>query len=505
MPTNVALERDLNALATEFRSAIATLSAGITQPADTVPLLLDIAPGTVGARVDALEERIALADRRAIVAEERVADLVLELREGQQQLRSMRVAVEDLRQQVESLAFRPASPAQERRGAAAEDGGKCLPARTGSLAGLPAPAGSLPGLSAPGESLADTDVRPSRSGPHAIASSTSNNAPTPIPFPIPSEVPSPTFPSTFPPSTFPPSPPVAVRSTSGHPVSGDPDSLRDHLAVRSTSVHPVAGDPAGDSLRDHLAVGSTSVHPVSGDPAGNSLRDHLAVRSTSVHRFLPDIEIFTGEDPSRAPGWFRRLDNFVSAQTSLLPGDAQRIGYLKSRLDGAADRWIPQWEQDNPTVGGSYLALRQALELAFRDRQQRARAVAAVQKMKQGSQTVQDYAMAFRDQAALTGYPPNVLLDCFRDGLDAEIRLTIAGYQYAPATYALYVDTAIATDFSLRQAMAMIPPSTPSTTGSVQGRPFCNKCGRNGHFTRDCRVSRGPGAGAGSSVGQGFQ
>ena len=162
MPTNVALERDLNALATEFRSAIATLSAGITQPADTVPLLLDIAPGTVGARVDALEERIALADRRAIVAEERVADLVLELREGQQQLRSMRVAVEDLRQQVESLAFRPASPAQERRGAAAETA-KCLPARTGGLPGLPAPAGSLPGLSAPGESLADTDVRPSRS------------------------------------------------------------------------------------------------------------------------------------------------------------------------------------------------------------------------------------------------------------------------------------------------------------------------------------------------------
>ena len=94
MPTNAELERDLNALATEFRSAIATLSAHVTQPADTVPALLDIVPGTVGSRVDALEERVALADRRAIVAEERVADLVLELREGQQQLISMRVAVE---------------------------------------------------------------------------------------------------------------------------------------------------------------------------------------------------------------------------------------------------------------------------------------------------------------------------------------------------------------------------------------------------------------------------
>ena len=330
----------------------------------------------------------------------------------------------------------------------------------------------------PGESLpdTDTDIRRTRSGPHAIASSTSNNAPPPIPFPIPSEVPSPTFPSTFPPSTFPPSPPVAVRSTSGHPVSGDPDSLRDHLAVRSTSGHSVSGDP--DSLRDHLAVRSTSVHPVSGDPAGNSLRDHLAVRSTSVHRFLPDIEIFTGEDPSRAPGWFRRLDNFVSAQTSLLPGDAQRIGYLKSRLDGAADRWIPQWEQDNPTVGGSYQALRQALEVAFSDRQQRARAVAAVQKMKQGSLTVQDYAMAFRDQAVLTGYPPNVLLDCFMDGLDAKIRLTIAGYQNAPTTYALYVNTAIALiSLFARQQEQYPPPPHHQLQAQCRGAPFATSVG----------------------------
>ena len=54
-----------------------------------MPALLDIVPGTVGSQVDALEERVAVADRWAIVAEEQVADLVLELREGQQQLISM--------------------------------------------------------------------------------------------------------------------------------------------------------------------------------------------------------------------------------------------------------------------------------------------------------------------------------------------------------------------------------------------------------------------------------
>ena len=230
--------------------------------------------------------------------------------------------------------------------------------------------------------------------------------------------------------------------------------------------------------------------------------------------------------PSKFDGGRERCRDFVNQvrlifrlQPARYPDDRTKIGFIGTLLTGTAAAWFsPHFEADLEIMSNLELFL-EGLEEAFGDLDRASVAANKIRRLRQGQNSVSEYAAAFRRICSDLEWGEGAFVDQFRWGLRDEVKdlmLTIA----VPKSLPEAIKSAVACDVRLmerkgerRNALQYQSHQRPSNgpvpmeldampqNSSRQRGPLSNEeyerrrksnlclyCGEAGHLVRDCRV-----------------
>ncbi|XP_027932767.1 uncharacterized protein LOC114188377 [Vigna unguiculata] len=217
----------------------------------------------------------------------------------------------------------------------------------------------------------------------------------------------------------------------------------------------------------------------------------LAVREWSLEDFLKHHPAkFDGKtSPDAADQWLKDLERIYDAK--MCPAE-DRLAFLVYMLTGEAEHWWSSTrsileERDDPVT---WETLRERfLSEYLPDSIRYAKEVEFLQ-LTQGGKIVTDYAERFKHLSRFYTLPLDEEWRCrkFENGLRGDIRLMMAPLSIKD--FAALVEKTRVIEKTKREVEGQRPPQPqpPQTIGgpSGEGYRWCNNCGKEGHFGRDC-------------------
>ncbi|KAF1324828.1 putative retroelement, partial [Globisporangium splendens] len=223
-----------------------------------------------------------------------------------------------------------------------------------------------------------------------------------------------------------------------------------------------------------------------------------------------DVSPYRGGENEPLSRWFVELDAAITARQ--LRDPMQRVLFAMSNLAGRAKSWAYGKRLSDPNCFYSYEDFKAELKAAFEPPQSEFRARAEFLKLRQGRFDLHSYAQRARFLvSSIVDEPIDVPTQVvtFMTGLnDGPIRNQL--FREYPKTLDEAISRAMQEEFSIKQAKFQGFPSRPPRQANVahdgpepmdisyistpgNGRPHndgkCFRCGKSGHFARNCKVS----------------
>ncbi|KAF1316147.1 reverse transcriptase, partial [Globisporangium splendens] len=223
-----------------------------------------------------------------------------------------------------------------------------------------------------------------------------------------------------------------------------------------------------------------------------------------------DVSPYRGGENEPLSRWFVELDAAITARQ--LRDPMQRVLFAMPNLAGRAKSWAYGKRLSDPNCFYSYEDFKAELKAAFEPPQSEFRARAEFLKLRQGRFDLHSYAQRARFLvSSIVDEPIDVPTQVvtFMTGLnDGPIRNQL--FREYPKTLDEAISRAMQEEFSIKQAKFQGFPSRPprqanvahdgpepmdisyiSTPGNERPRNDgkCFRCGKSGHFARNCKVS----------------
>ncbi|KAF1318860.1 Pol protein, partial [Globisporangium splendens] len=223
-----------------------------------------------------------------------------------------------------------------------------------------------------------------------------------------------------------------------------------------------------------------------------------------------DVSPYRGGENEPLSRWFVELDAATTARQ--LRDPMQQVLFAMSNLAGRAKSWAYGKRLSDPNCFYSYEDFKAELKAAFEPPQSEFRARAEFLKLRRGRFDLHSYAQRARFLvSSIVDEPIDVPTQVvtFMTGLnDGPIRNQL--FREYPKTLDEAISRAMQEEFSIKQAKFQGFPSRPPRQANVahdgpepmdisyistpgNGRPHndvkCFRCGKSGHFARNCKVS----------------
>ncbi|XP_051756247.1 uncharacterized protein LOC127516027 isoform X2 [Ctenopharyngodon idella] len=128
-------------------------------------------------------------------------------------------------------------------------------------------------------------------------------------------------------------------------------------------------------------------------------------------------------------GFLLQCSLVVEMQLYLYPNDHAEVAFIISQLNGKALRWAePLWSQKNPITQSLSSFIAHFKEVFGRPAWDSSIGEQLYQ-LKQGSMTVNEYALQFRTLAAASGLNEQSLITTYHQGSDPRVRLHLTAYE----------------------------------------------------------------------------
>ncbi|ROL54944.1 Retrotransposon-derived protein PEG10 [Anabarilius grahami] len=128
-------------------------------------------------------------------------------------------------------------------------------------------------------------------------------------------------------------------------------------------------------------------------------------------------------------GFILQCSLVLEMQPHLYPNDHAKVAFIISQLNGKALRWAETlWSQSNP-ITQSLSSFISHFKEVFGKPAWDSSISEQLYHLKQGSMTVNEYALQFRTLAATSGWNEQSLITTYRQGLDPRVWLHLAAYE----------------------------------------------------------------------------
>jgi len=183
--------------------------------------------------------------------------------------------------------------------------------------------------------------------------------------------------------------------------------------------HPDPFQELVDTLRRALTT-----NPPSPQPAITTVTPSPPVYPSPMAKPAP----FSGlaEDCN---GFLLQCSLVLEMQPHLFPTEHSKVAFIISQLNDKALQWADSiWSQNN-AVTQSYSSFVNHFKEVFGRPAWDSSIGEKLYNLKQGTMTVNDYAIKFRTLAASSGWNEQALLTTYRQGLDPRVQLRLAAYE----------------------------------------------------------------------------
>ena len=282
------------------------------------------------------------------------------------------------------------------------------------------------------------------------------------------------------------------------------------LEAISSQVESVSNVVTGFAARIQqiqLAL-STPSHPAS--PPGQPTKEPR----------LPPPQTYAG-DPGSCQSFLTQCQLVFALQPATFPTDGAKVAYVITLLSGRARDWGTATWSNNEGVREDFALFSSEMRKVFDRSKQGREAAREVLQLRQGCQSVSDYAIQFRTLASESGWNKDAFYDVFFNGLSEEIQDELLPHDL-PKDFDELVDMAIRVGTRLSQRRRMrvslgfpwresrasfsLPKDTPTLqytsepmqvdrthlTPAERRRRLqvkaCLYCGQMGHFAEACPV-----------------
>ncbi|KAL0149750.1 hypothetical protein M9458_054940, partial [Cirrhinus mrigala] len=217
---------------------------------------------------------------------------------------------------------------------------------------------------------------------------------------------------------------------------------------------------------------------------------------------------FAGE-ATECSGFLLQVNLYIQMQPQQFSSDNGKVAFLISLLTGRALQWAKAiWNANNPIIN-SYEQFTAHFSEVFSTVTNTLSTSDQLFRLQQGTSSVNDYTLRFRTLAAASGWNETALLGAYRQGLNPEIRATMALYDDSIGLETFLQRT---TRVSQRLAACQPPVTAPQSASVAACTPvpepmqmdstrlsrternrritlgLCLYCGQNGHLIRNCPI-----------------
>lgn len=255
---------------------------------------------------------------------------------------------------------------------------------------------------------------------------------------------------------------------------------------------------------------NAAVNFMHNEVAGTQGLQATPVTNNRVFPLKIDVSSYKGSEREPLLRWFVELDAAIEARQ--LRDQYQQVVFAMSKLGGRAKSWAYGKRLADPNCFSSYADFKAELRQAFEPPKCEFRARAEFLELRQGRMDLHEYAQRARYLVSSivcdpVDYATQVVT--FMKGLnDGPVRTQL--FREYPQSMEEAISLALQEEFSLKQAKIQgpaprYPRHTPASTndpepmdlshveasqvGRHRNDSKCFRCGKPGHFARNCKVS----------------